>query len=270
MAYSKKIGTDSPGVILILLDRSYSMVEPVADGRSKAEHAATAVNRVIYEIQEASQSGTVIKPRCMVAVIGYGPEVGPVAHGMIDELAAAPERIETVRRMVSDGAGGLVEIDFNMPIWVDPVADNGTPMAEAFGVAHDILADRWLPTYPDTFPPIIINLTDGEPDDEAEARAAAQRLASLGTSDGNVLLFNAHISSNQSAPEIVLPGSAGALPDEYARFLFELSSPLPPPLFAEAEKVGFAPQPGARGFIFNARPESLIKLLTFGSSGFRR
>jgi len=269
MAYEKKIGTDNPGVILILIDQSGSMSDAATDGRAKAEHAALAVNRLIYEIQEASQSGSTIKPRCMMGVVGYGAQVGPVANGMIDDLAANPKRVDRIRKKESDGAGGLVEVDFNMPIWVDPVAENGTPMAEAFTEAHRVLSSAWLPSHPDSFPPIVINITDGVPNDKKAAEAQARTLMSLQTSDGNLLLFNVHISDNKQAAETALPSSGSALADDYARFLFEISSPLPDSLLAEAAKVGFNPQPGARGFVFNATPESLIKLLTFGSSGLR-
>lgn len=268
MAHKNKIGADNPGVIVILLDQSLSMRDPFAKGQSKADAAALAVNRLIYEIQEASQQGDKIRPRCMVGVIGYGPRVGPVASGMIDEMAANPLRWQQLIKKEVDGAGGLVDVAYNMPIWVEPTADNGTPMAEAFAEAHKVLSNGWLPSHPDSFPPIVINITDGEPNDESAARAAAQRLTGLQTSDGNLILFNAHISGN-GGHETVLPSTDGGLPDKYARFLFDISSPLPDSLVAEAEKVGFAPQPGARGFVFNAGPESLIKLLTFGSSGLR-
>jgi hypothetical protein len=269
MAYDKKIGTDNPGVIVLLIDQSASMSDAASDGKPKADHAALAVNRVIYEIQEASQAGSTIKPRCMVGIVGYGAQVGAVASGMIDQLAANPRRVEKLKRKVDDGAGGLVEVDFNMPIWVDPAADNGTPMAEAFAEAIRVISNGWIPSHPDSFPPIVINITDGEPNDATTAAAEARRLMGLQTSDGNVLLFNVHISSNRHTGETALPSSSAGLADNYARFLFDISSPLPDALLAEAEKVGFAPDPGARGFIFNATPESLIKLLTFGSSGLR-
>ena len=269
MAYQQKIGTDNPGVIVLLIDQSASMSDPASDGKPKADHAALAVNRVIYEIQAASQAGAAIKPRCMVGIVGYGPQVGAVASGMIDELAANPKRWDKLKRKVDDGAGGLVEVDFNMPIWVDPVADNGTPMTEAFAEAFRVLSNGWLPSHPDSFPPIIINITDGEPNDATTAAAEARRLMGLQTSDGNALLFNVHVSSNRNAGETALPSSDAGLADDYARFLFGISSPLPDAMMEAAGRVGFAPQPGARGFIFNATPESLVKLLTFGSVGLR-
>ncbi|HEY0021745.1 MAG TPA: vWA domain-containing protein [Longimicrobium sp.] len=268
MAYTQKIGANNPGVILLLVDQSGSMSDDFQGHGPKSAAAALAVNRVIYEIQEASQAGEYIKDRCMVGVIGYGARVVPIAAGMISELAAQPKRVEQLQKKIGDGAGGLVEIQIEMPVWVDPVSENGTPMAEAFGVAHDLLLKSWIPAHPDSFPPVVINITDGEPNDMDAARAQARRLMQLRTSDGNLLLFNAHISSKHSV-EARLPHSPTQLPDKYANFLFDISSPLPDTLMGEAEKVGFSPQTGARAYVFNAGPETLIKLLTFGSSAMR-
>ena len=47
-----------------------------------------------------------------------------------------------------------------MPIWLQPEANNGTPMHEAFERAADIV-QRWCNDKPDAFPPIVINITDG-------------------------------------------------------------------------------------------------------------
>jgi len=95
---------------------------------------------------------------------------------------------------------------------------------------------------------------------------AATKLMSLGTSDGKALLFNAHITGSKASAETQLPSSISSISDPYAKFLFEISSEIPPRLVQEALKVGLSPQAKARGLIFNAKAETLIKFLTFGSS----
>ena len=46
MPYNKlPIGTANPGLIIVLLDQSSSMNDAYADGKSRAEFAAAAVNR---------------------------------------------------------------------------------------------------------------------------------------------------------------------------------------------------------------------------------
>ena len=80
------------------------------------------------------------------------------------------------------------------------------------------------------------------------------------------MVFNAHIS-NATAGEIRLANNDDGLYDNYAKFLFSISSVLPERLVGEAQKAGFSPQSNARGFVFNAGAETLIKLLTFGTIG---
>lgn len=274
MAYTQMISRSDPGLIMIMIDQSYSMTDPYG-GQTKAKVAALAVNRVINEIVAACQSGAKIKDRCYIGVIGYGQDVAPVFGGMISQVADNPVDIIQVTKKVSDGAGGLVEIREPMPIWVRPQANNGTPMAEAMNSAYGLI-ESWIQQNQNSFPPVVINITDGQPNDMqisprdgSQTRAAAQKLMSLKTTDGNLLLFNAHISNN-NAGEIKLPSNDRGLYDEYAKFLFHISSVLPDKLSGAAQKAGFAPGSRARGFVFNASVESLIKLLTFGSQGTLR
>jgi hypothetical protein len=271
--YRQLISTATPGLILVLVDQSESMKEQYG-GRSKASTAASAVNRVIYEIQQASQSGGRIKDRCFVGVIGYGKKVEGIVGGLISTVAEQPLEIRLEKRKVADGQGGFTEIDWRMPIWVEERAENGTPMDEAFDTAGDLIED-WIGGHGNSFPPVVVNITDGVPNDMQQGgngegtRAAAKRLLDLETADGPVLLFNAHISSDDRG-EVVLPATLPPSADQFSRFLFELSSPIPPQLMATASNAGLNPKPGSRGFAYNAKPETLIKLLTFGSASMLR
>jgi len=67
-------------------------------------------------------------------------------------------------KKMDDGAGGLVEQKIRFPIWFDPVANGGTPMCQALMRAQDILR-TWFAQHPGCFPPIVINITDGEATD---------------------------------------------------------------------------------------------------------
>lgn len=269
MSYSKLMSSKNPGLILILIDQSGSMADQYSGG-TKAEVAAMAVNRVINEIAEASQSGEEYKDRCYVGVMGYGLKsnngIDPIIGGMIAKIVKSPAEVIEVEQQVADGNGGLVIIKQRMPIWIKPKAENGTPMAEAFEKAYQ-LVESWVQKNPASFPPVIVNITDGKPNDQNAAQNAAKKLMEeIETTDGKLLLFNAHIS-NATAGEIRLANNDSGLYDSYAKFLFKISSILPDRLLSEAEKAGFAPQPNARGFVFNAGAETLIKLLTFGTVG---
>ena len=151
-----------------------------------------------------------------------------------------------------------------MPIWIEPAADGGTPMAEAFSEAAQ-LAQLWIQENPDNISPIVINITDGEPNDMGAAEQAAQSLQDLQTTDGHLLLLNAHIASN-GGQEFRLPGTEPDAAGDFGRFIFRNSSTLPQPLRIAAQNAGFAPAQAARGCVFNAGAETLTKLIVFGST----
>ncbi len=276
MAYEKQVGSDNPGCIIILVDQS--MGDIYGDGtEEKKDVVARAVNSVIDKLVTSCTDSEEIKDRCHVNVIGYSDEVNRVIEGMISEIGESPKRFETVKKKESDGAGGLVEIEVQMPIWLEPKAVNGTPMDEAFQQAYDI-AQEWCTEYPNSFPPIVINITDGAPDDPEATHDAAKRVMGLETTDGNVLVFNIHISSWDGARSVILPHSTNQLEgDPYANFLFNISSVLPESLvdgfdlryYARYFNVSteFDLRYYARYFGYNVSEVDLIRLLNFASIG---
>jgi len=258
------IGTSNPGCIVILVDQSWSMSDPFGGGR-KDEQAARAVNSVIEEIIFACRAGDEIKDRCHVSVIGYGKEVSCVVDGMASEVAAAIVRTEKGKKLIPDGVGGVLEIEVEMPVWLESMAYNGTPMHEAFERAYDIV-ERWIAVRPDSFPPVVINITDGAASDPDSTAAAARKIINLGTTDGNILVFNIHIAN--SVYQAVLPHDTTQFNgDNLTEFLFDISSALPQPLIEAAKEVGLSAEPGARCFAYNADEALMIRLLQFGSTG---
>jgi len=65
----------------------------------------------------------------------------------------------------------------------------------------------------------------------------AATLRKQSSTDGNVLLFNAHLSSKQLRP-VEYPDREDGLPDDFARLLFRMSSVLPAKLQAAAKFEG--------------------------------
>jgi hypothetical protein len=278
MAYTVPLSSENPGYIVILIDQSGSMSDSFGGntGGTKAQECAKAVNRVLRELGLACVSGQTIKNRCDISVISYGKSgdqacnafTGNLANKPIvnmQELAKNALRVEALKIKVSDGAGGLVEVDEQFPVWIEAIADGGTPMTEGFERAYQLVND-WTKSHQNSFPPVVINITDGEPNDQSSAKNAALQLRQLGTNDGKVLVLNAHITSKRAA-RVELPASASDLPtgDNYAQFLFDISSELPPVMQERASAVGFEVSAGSRGFVYNADAETMIRLLDIGT-----
>jgi hypothetical protein len=273
MPYSAEISRANPSCFLFLIDQSGSMADPFGageSGRRKADGVADAINRLLQNlvIRCAKEEG--VRDYYHVGVIGYGAHVGPAFSGPlagrelvpISEVGNIPARIEERTRRVDDGAGGLVEQRVRFPIWFDPVASGGTPMCQALGLAQRIL-QGWLSQHPACFPPIVINITDGEATD-GDPSGPADAIRRLSSNDGEVLLFNVHLSSQRAAP-IEFPDSEAGLPDQFARLLFRMSSPLPAYMRSIAQQEGYRVSEGTRGFVFNADMVAVIRFLEIGT-----
>jgi hypothetical protein len=275
MSYSAEISRTNPSCFLFLIDQSGSMEDPWGGeagerGQQKADSLATIVNRLLQNLVIKCAKSEGVRDYYSVGVLGYGGKVGPAFGGAlageelvpVSRLADQPARIEERTRKTDDGAGGLIEQTVKFPVWFDPVASGGTPMCQALTRAQGILGG-WLADHPAGFPPIVINITDGEATD-GDPTKPAEALRSLTTDDGNVLLFNVHLSSQRAAP-VQFPDCPDGLPDKYARLLFDLSSPLPDFMKTVAQQEGFATGEGTRGFVFNADMVSVIRFLDIGT-----
>ncbi len=271
MAYSAEISRANPSMFLFLLDQSGSMADPFGGGGGKKDQkVADAINNLLFNLTIKCAKSEGVRDYYHVGVIGYGEKVGPALGGAlagkelipISQVADAPERVEERTKKVEDGAGGLVEQKVRFPIWFSPVSKGGTPMNEALKAAQRIV-EGWLTEHPDCFPPIVINITDGESTDGVPLKAA-ESLRDLTSSDGNVLLFNVHLS-NKGGASFEFPGSEGELPDQYAKQLFNMSSLLPDHIRSAAQQEGLQVGEQSRGFVFNADIVAVIRFLDIGT-----
>ncbi|MGH9941970.1 MAG: VWA domain-containing protein [Pyrinomonadaceae bacterium] len=274
--YSTQITRANPTLIILLIDQSGSMADPFGGGDRnapvrKADYVAGAVNHALHDLVIRCTKTEEVRDYYHVAVIGYGRAVGSSFSGLlsdrlvapVSEVADNPARIETGYRRVPDGTGGFVEMPIRYPVWVFPHADGGTPMCQALGRAKSIL-EQWLAEHPRGFPPTVLHLTDGESGD-GDPTALGQEIMSLATDDGQVLLFNCHVSS-RAARKVEYPSDAGALTDSFAQTLFHISSPLPENFLAAAQQLGVSAGEGSRGFVFNADPSSVVQFYEIGTS----
>lgn len=238
--------------------------------QKKADGVADAINRMLQNlvIKCAKEEG--IRDFFHIGVVGYGAQVGPAFAGTlagrplvpISEVGNSPARVEQRIKKVPDGAGGIVDQPIRFPVWFEPVANGATPMSQALGQAKTIV-ENWLSQHPNCFPPIVFNFTDGEATD-GDPTNAADEIRKLKSSDGDVLLFNTHLSSQRGA-QVVFPSNSEVLPDKFAQQLFQMSSPLPENMVKLAKNEGMNASEGSRGFVFNADMVAVIKFLDIGT-----
>jgi hypothetical protein len=273
MTYMAEISRTNPSCFIFLVDQSASMVDPIGGEvkASKADVVADALNRLLTEIAIRCAKEEGVRDYFHVAVLGYGGRSAQSAFGgvlegrglvPISQVADHPLRVDQRTKLKSDGAGGVIELETDFPVWVEALANGATPMCQALAHARD-LASAWTAEHPHGLPPIVLNLTDGEAND-GDPVASAQQLTHVRTDDGGVLLFNLHISDAGGSP-ITFPTDSSSLPNVYARSLFDMSSELPPHMRTYAANNHYDVSDGSRGFVYNSDMVSLVQFLDIGT-----
>lgn len=274
--YEEAITRAKPGCVVFLLDRSDSMGRDWANNESLAEGAARVLNSILLEMCIRARKGPGNTYHYFdVGIFGYG--LRPAAGGQGVEsafggglkgadLVALPDLAANplgMREVASQDLGGLA---VQSQYWVEPVHGMMTPMCEAVAVAGQQVFD-WVQTHPESFPPIIFNITDGwvtdSPYDGATLEEWAARLTGLGTQDGQALLFNIYLSPDSGTPTI-FPDTSAGLPDPGPK-LFNISSTLPSSMIDNARKDSLTVSDQAHGLVFNADARTLLRVLEIGT-----
>jgi len=273
MAYSAEISRSNPTCFVIVMDQSGSMADAFGGGEGnlrKADALADVVNRTLHDLVIRCTKTEEIRNYFQVALIGYGGSVGSAFAGSlagrglvpISDVGEYPARLENRTKKVPDGAGGLVDQTVRFPIWVEPTANGGTPMCEALGQVKALLG-QWLNEHRSCFPPVVLHITDGESTD-GDPQAEGRALGTMTSADGATLVYNCHVSSDRSS-KVTYPSSRDSLPNEFAKTLFDISSPLPPEFRRTASELGRQLDDGARGFVFNGDAVDLIQFFDIGT-----
>ena len=291
MNYNNFFTRANPGLIIILIDQSKSMEDPWSGGKTLAEQTAMSINRCITEMGLRFTSGTKMKNSANIVLIGYGGikdswEANVLRAGSIVELfedTTVP--VQHLKQKISDGAGGILEIDFDLKEFVTPTAVWGTPMASAFELANRVVKE-WVSRPLDSEDeegktytrdaskdpvPLIVNISDGEPTDkEEDVRKYAKEIMETACPDGNPLIFNIHLSAN-GGREVSMPMDEASLPDgdKMSKLLFDISSKLPESMVRAAQESGFPDaEANVKTFMSNVTEvEKFVQFLNFGTQG---
>ena len=131
-------------------------------------------------------------------------------------------------------------------------------MDKAFELATRKM-EEWVTKYPNSYPPVVLNISGGVPNDPEAAEHAAQALRQVSTSDGDALLYNCCFS--QWGFPIEFPNYEEVLPDIVSKWFFRISSEIPEPVAADARFCGYQQvlKEGSRGLF--ATPEALMRFL---------
>jgi hypothetical protein len=271
MPYTAEISRTQPTAFVFLIDQSGSMSDKMSSGRTKAQFVADALNRTLMNLITRCTKSDGTRDYFHVGVIGYGDNVaqngfkGELSNKIINPISkieANPLRVEDRTKKVEDGAGGITEQKIKFPIWLEPIANGGTPMCAALTkIVEEIVL--WCDANPHTYPPTVLHITDGEATD-GDPEFIAEQFKQISTKDGQALLLNIHVSTIVDEA-IRFPASEVALPDQFAKMLFKMSSQLPEHLVRFAREKGHQVTHESKGFMFNAEAPEIVDFFDIGT-----
>lgn len=242
---------------------------------TKAEAEALIINMMIEELINRCRREYGIRDYFDLAILSYsGDGVKPLLSGSdsfisVERLAgtAVPVRRRHIQRTLPGGDRTLAVTDHRW--WIEGRASGNTPMNSALQAAERLVSE-WCGKSGnrESFPPIVINITDGEATDAEEGQLirTAAEIKSISTDDGRALLFNIHLAGTDGGAAVSFPGQRDALPlTPYARLLWEMSSPLPEcydSLILPSRPQAFPP---FRAMAYNCPMEELYGMLSIGT-----
>ncbi len=265
MPYDAEISRRKPSLFVFLIDQSRSMSRKIAGGsRSKSQEAAYAINKQLNEIISRCTKSDGVRPYFYVGVIGYGIKSGEALSLIGDEPIPINElenhilRMETETQQIEDE-----EIETEFPIWFEPVAAYDTPMTKALTLAGEWIVD-FIGKNPDSFPPILINISDGGATD-GDPLVPAKDILDLETTNGKTLIWNCHISEKEGDTVKFPNDPENVGNDKHAVSMFNMSSQLPDTFIAIAREEFTDIPDSARAYVYNGDLDDLIKLLDIGT-----
>ena len=272
--YEKKIEAAHPGLVVMILDDSGSMADALPGTTDAKFQWVERYTGIILKELLARSTVPVddttfrVKPRYYTAFVVYGarPVRWPVGATDVRDIETSVRDFAAADP--TSGAANTLGLGGRL---------GGTDALAAFEMAHGIVEQALQgERFRDSFPPIVFHLSDGM--SQSDAEPVAQRMATLETSDGGVLVVNALIGTTTSLaytdpndfPGYTTDQEAG--PDPDSRRMFRMSSESPDTISDNLRSDGIFPslRDGARLY-FDVRTKEMLKHVigTVGSGGSR-
>lgn len=240
-AYTAQITRNTPTAFIFLIDQSVSMrryTTLYGEEMPMAEAVARIVNHQLNELVLRCIKGSETRDYYDIAIIGYGEKAYSGWKGELEgrdfvkpsELKEHPYKKITTKKETKTRKGVKV-VEVEEVQWIEADAtESCTRVHHAFEKAKGLL-DEWMEKHheKDCYPPTIINITDGEFNGATKEYVLQQanELKSMFTNDGNVILFNIHISANKAVC-VSCPASKDEVSfSSLATTMYEMSSLLP-------------------------------------------
>lgn len=285
-SHNAVITRNSPSAFVYLLDISGSMSESIlyeGEQMTKNDALNKIVNTTLHETILRCKNYDKHNDYFDIAVLGYQnntvfsllePFTGKEGFCSVNDIAYAKigSKKYNYIRTKEDGTKFVSQRSITQYIDTEPFGT--TPMYEALECAYTLL-QKWTIEHKGRkcFPPVLINITDGEMTDanSHEMLMISQKIKRLSTENGTILFFNIHLNNEVDVKPIIFPSNLDNLPDiRKIKLMYEMSSDLPESF--KDEIILHIPNRtkenlnNAKTMCYNTPVNSLTRILEIGSS----
>jgi len=238
MLYTQSANSLNPALIIYLVDASYSMND-ACNGTTKINLVNAALKEAIKDMIRRSLRDGIVQRRYKVAILAYSTVVVDVLDGVRD----LPEIVKLGHPVISVGGETDTALGFT---------------------AVETLLKQHLAAFQNGPAPLVCHLTDALITAN-DPTPVVERIQQMAVRDGTVLVENVYVADkmlrNTARDWHLWSGVSrpGQLNNEYARLLFQLSSPLPETYRQNINNYGYNLQEGAALFFPGIHTE-LVRL----------
>lgn len=193
--FSNNISSNTPVLIIIILDQSSRMAEPFKGNLTKDEYQCKLVNNFINDLIFGNSAGDKIKDRFYISIVRHNNnKASEISSGNLSTYADTPLRIEKVQKKVSDGIGGLVEIEQEVAIYIEKLASGEENLLDALNLSKE-LALEWFNErkYCST---LIVNISGGFASNWKEITLVVNEIKKVGEAEDSPFIFNLLLDAN--------------------------------------------------------------------------
>lgn len=187
--FKQYISSNSPAHIIIILDQSSRMSEPYCNGMTKAEYVTNQVNEFINNLILMCCNGDKIKDWFCISLVSHSNNQARIIESKyLSEIANNPLKTKKINKKVSDGIGGLVEIEVERVEYIEVVCTGESCLVSAFKCTQDLILG-WAKkkTHLST---LIINMSGGYSSEWEITNNIIEDIKSITFNDEQPFLFN--------------------------------------------------------------------------------
>ena len=273
-----EVTTAKPWLLVLMVDESHSMqADWGGTKRRMSDIVEQAVNQLLYDmaLNYNTSSGLdedSVSDRIHLRLLVYSGDGDvydpiPMSNGSSYMRATGDEG--WVQNYSDVHPYPSSKGDVEVPRWLQLDPHGRTPMLAAFRIARRAV-EQHIEEYPDSFPPVVLNISDGEPTDCGKPidwellLSECDSIRSLGAGENQPIVCNVHWDPEGRAPPSLYPSEppqAGGIESG----LWEASSTIPAHMAPLVPTAGVGDPEGRRFFVYNSNVIHFHEFLQFST-----